>query len=209
MYHLTLTKTDAGRAEIRARALPLSRAARNLLLIIDGAHDSAHWLRLVKGSAEADLQALLASGLVSAVEGGRPRQTVAPMAAADTRPAGLASASARTAVAPAAAMRLPASVEHGASDGPPSAPPDAGTLSGAALVDALQRTSFRELYDRLTAEARPRLGLIAGYRAILAVERATDVAALRDVALQFIAQVRESNGEQASLEVAQRLVSGR
>jgi hypothetical protein len=29
------SKTDAGRAEIRARTLPLSRTARNLLLVLD------------------------------------------------------------------------------------------------------------------------------------------------------------------------------
>ena len=34
MFDLLHSKTDAGRAEIRARALPLSRAARNLLLVL-------------------------------------------------------------------------------------------------------------------------------------------------------------------------------
>jgi len=57
-------KTDAGRAEIKARALPLSRTARNLLLIIDGSRPLSEWLGLVHGATEADVEGLLAQGLI-------------------------------------------------------------------------------------------------------------------------------------------------
>ena len=46
-------KTEAGRAEIKARALPLSRTARNLLLILDGSRPVNEWLGLVHGASEA------------------------------------------------------------------------------------------------------------------------------------------------------------
>ena len=58
------SKTEAGRAEIRARALPLSRTARNLLLIIDGSRPANEWIGLVHGATEADLEGLLAQGLI-------------------------------------------------------------------------------------------------------------------------------------------------
>jgi hypothetical protein len=59
------TKTEAGRAEIRARALPLSRTARNLLVIIDPSRTAQEWLTLVQGATEADLAMLLDHGLVA------------------------------------------------------------------------------------------------------------------------------------------------
>lgn len=61
-------RTEAGRHEVRARAAPLSRAARNLLLIIDASKAAGEWLTLVHGSTSADLQQLIDAGLI-AVEG--------------------------------------------------------------------------------------------------------------------------------------------
>lgn len=65
MLDLAYQKTDAGRAEIKARALPLSRSARNLLLVIDASKSGRQWLGLVQGVAEADLAYLLEQGLVA------------------------------------------------------------------------------------------------------------------------------------------------
>jgi hypothetical protein len=79
---------------------------------------------------------------------------------------------------------------------PPGAAPPAPSLEAAG---------FRSLYDFLTAQARPRLGLIKGYRAVLDIERCTDVAELRRHALRFIEQVREVQGEAAAREVARDL----
>jgi hypothetical protein len=59
------TKTESGRAEIRARALPLSRAARNLLHVIDASKPAGDWLRLVTGTTEADLTMLSQHGLIA------------------------------------------------------------------------------------------------------------------------------------------------
>lgn len=74
-------KTDAGRAEIKARALPLSRSARNLLLVIDGNKPARQWLSLVQGVVEADLAYLLEQGLIGAAAAAPPRAAAAAPAA--------------------------------------------------------------------------------------------------------------------------------
>lgn len=96
MIDLLHSKTDAGRAEIRARALPLSRAARNLLLVLDASKPAGEWLRLVAGATEADLEALRQQGLI-APQGadGRalpPQPPAAPAAAPAPAPAPVAPA---------------------------------------------------------------------------------------------------------------------
>ncbi|MFG6485275.1 hypothetical protein ACG04R_01255 [Roseateles sp. BYS78W] len=83
MLDLLHSKTEAGRAEIRARALPLSRAARNLLLVLDATKPAGEWLRLVAGATEADLEALRQQGLIVPQGGYAPpaAQPPAPVAA--------------------------------------------------------------------------------------------------------------------------------
>ena len=61
-------KTEAGRNEIRSRALALSRTARNLLLVIDATKTGEEWVSLVNGATQADLDLLLSHGLVEAHE---------------------------------------------------------------------------------------------------------------------------------------------
>jgi hypothetical protein len=91
------SKTEAGRAEIRARAVPLSRAARNLLLVLDASKTAGEWLRLVTGATEADLDTLREQGLIAPL-GGAGSAPPAP-----TAPAPAPSASAPAAPAPAPA----------------------------------------------------------------------------------------------------------
>ena len=59
-----LLKTDAGHQEIRARVMSLSRPARTLLVLADGARDAEQLLAMVKGASAADVQARLDAGLV-------------------------------------------------------------------------------------------------------------------------------------------------
>lgn len=96
------SKTDAGRAEIRARALPLSRAARNLLLVLDASKPAAQWVSLVTGATEADFQTLREHGLI-APQGGAARSP----APAPAQPAPTSAAPAPVA-APAPAAEAPA-----------------------------------------------------------------------------------------------------
>jgi len=58
-------RTEAGRAEIRAKALPLSRPARNLLLVLDSSCSGAQWVAKVQGSSAADLQQLIDAQLIA------------------------------------------------------------------------------------------------------------------------------------------------
>jgi len=146
-------KTETGRDEIRARAHALSRPARNLLLCIDGTRTGSDWLGLVGGSTEADLDQLVAQGLVG----------------------------------PA-----PGSVAGEAPRGP-------------TLQEALQLLSYRELYDRLTAQARQRFGLIKGYRTVLEIERCAGADEIRALAVRFVADVRAAQGEAAARALAREL----
>ena len=150
-----LAKTDAGRTEIQRKSLPLSRPARNLLLIIDAGRPAQDWIALVQGASPADLQELLRAGLV-----------------AD-----------HTALAP---------------------PQPAPRMS---LAQALESKSYRTLYDRITAEARPRLGLIKGYKLILEVERCSGPAEIRALAQRFVEQVRAADGDAAAVALAQTLLA--
>nr|WP_316641363.1 hypothetical protein [uncultured Roseateles sp.] len=73
------TKTEAGRAEIKSRALALSRSTRNLLLVLDGSRTAREWLGLVQGVAEADIAFLLEHGLIGST-GAVPAVAPAPVA---------------------------------------------------------------------------------------------------------------------------------
>ncbi len=101
------SKTDAGRAEIRARALPLSRAARNLLLVLDATKPAGDWLRLVAGATEADLEALRQQGLIVPQGGPAPSGVAPPAAAATPAPAPTPAAAPAAAAAPAPAGGSP------------------------------------------------------------------------------------------------------
>jgi hypothetical protein len=71
-------RTEAGRDEIRAKALPLSRPARNLLLVMDGSCTGAQWVAKVQGCSDGDLQQLIDAQLIA--------PTAAPVAAAVPAP---------------------------------------------------------------------------------------------------------------------------
>jgi hypothetical protein len=94
------SKTEAGRAEIRARALPLSRSARNLLLVLDASKPAGEWLRLVAGATQADLEALRQQGLIAPQGGSEAAPARAPAPPAAPTPV--------AAPAPAAAAPAPA-----------------------------------------------------------------------------------------------------
>jgi len=62
-------RTDAGKIEIRAHSVKLSRPARNLLLVIDGSCSGDAWIGKVNGSTPADLEVLIAAKLIAPVAG--------------------------------------------------------------------------------------------------------------------------------------------
>ncbi|PND38616.1 hypothetical protein C1O66_14505 [Paucibacter aquatile] len=154
MLEQAYTKTEQGRAEIKNRALPLSRSLRNLLLVIDDSKSAQQWLGLVQGITAADIAFLIDQGLI------------APTARAGSA-AGLA---------PAA----------------PQAP-------------ALPSLDYQALYAYLTGAAREHLGLIKGYRWVLDVERCGDLPALQQLALRFVDEVRQAQGDAVAFKVRQSL----
>ena len=169
-------KTEAGRAEIRLRALPLSRPARNLLLIIDASRSGQDWLALVQGCAPGELQALLAAGLL------------APAGAADAAlPVGRPTATAAT-----------------AADKPGARADAAPRMS---LAEALQTKDHRVLCERMMIEARPRLGMVKSYWLALEVDHSVSPADVRALALRFVEQVRELQGDAAALALVQVLLA--
>jgi hypothetical protein len=177
-------KTETGRAEVRGRTQTLTRQARNLLLIIEPARPAAEWASMVQGCGLAELQALLAAGLIApaAAVGIAPTAPAVPAPSpAATPPAGPA--------APSAPLAQPL---------PPTRVP---------LSQALARLGYRTLYDRITALARPRLGLFKGYRLILEVERCSGPDEVRALALRFVEQVREVDGEAAAQALAEQLAA--
>ncbi len=108
MLDILYAKTEAGRAEIRARALPLSRTARNLLLVLDASKAASDWLRLVAGATEADFDMLRQHGLIAEQNAAGQRMAApAPTPAAAPTPTPTpAPAAAPAAQAPAAGSPL-------------------------------------------------------------------------------------------------------
>jgi hypothetical protein len=68
-------RTEAGKAEIRAHGIKLSRPARNLLMVIDASCSGDAWIAKVNGSTQADLEVLIAARLI-APQGGSSAKTV-------------------------------------------------------------------------------------------------------------------------------------
>ena len=185
-------KTEAGRHEIRQRALPLLRPARNLLLIIDPSRSAAEWLGLVQGCDRAALQALQDAGLVADLVAGR---------VADIGPAGAGT------LGVAGAPRSPGSSGPPSASGAPAPPGAAAAPPRMSLAQALEHRSYSALYDRITAEARPRLGLIKAYKVIMEVERCSGPPEIRALAQRFVDQVRDLHGDAAAMVLAQVLIA--
>ena len=79
---LIWAKTDAGRAEMQARALVKERAQRNLLLVIDGKTPAEALLSKLVGVSAADFEMLASLGLIEPVAAPAPPPRPAPAPAA-------------------------------------------------------------------------------------------------------------------------------
>ena len=62
-------RTEAGKAEIRAHSVKLSRPARNLLMVIDASCSGDAWVGKVNGSTPGDLEVLIAAKLIAPQSG--------------------------------------------------------------------------------------------------------------------------------------------
>jgi len=172
MLDQSYTKTDAGRAEIKARALALSRSTRNLLLVLDGSRTARDWLGLVQGVAEADIAFLLEHGLIAAAGAAIPA----------------VAAGAAVAATPPAPMAAPTS--------PPPPPAQHNSAFGEPpLLDHAQ------LYAYLSNHATKQLGLMKGYLFVLEVEQCQDLAALQALALTLVERVQQNKGAEAAAQL--------
>lgn len=202
-------KTEAGRQAIRDRAqAQLSRPARNLLLIIDGQRTGAEWVGLVNGSSEADLQQLIDGGLIEPAKGGAGGSTSASAPAPTPAPASVAGTTApQPQPEPPAAGEAPAASPR--ASGPVNAELDALQASlnedTRPVPERLQTVSYRHLYDTMTSQARPLLGLIKGYRMVLDVEKCNGPEEIRRLALRFINEVRGAQGVGAAYRITEQL----
>jgi hypothetical protein len=76
-----------------------------------------------------------------------------------------------------------------------------------SLAQALQTKSHPTLSARISAEARPRLGLLKGYKLILEAERCRTPDEIRALAQRFVTQVRVADGDAAAVALAQVLLA--
>ena len=76
-----------------------------------------------------------------------------------------------------------------------SAAAGSSSAAGPGLAQVLQSLSYQQLYDLITSQARPRLGLIKGYKMVLEVERCNGPEEIRALAARFVDLVREVQGE--------------
>lgn len=184
------TKTEAGREEIRTRSRGLSRTLRNLLLMVDGTRSSAYLVGHIQGIGAADLERLAAEGLIEALPD--------PVAAA--RPVELDLSLDTLAGALAEAVpAVPELPEPGPAAAPPAGPED------PELRAAVEALSYQQLYKLLTEQSRERLGMIRGYKLALDVERTQSLEGLQNLAVQFVATVREIRGEGAAIDLRRAL----
>lgn len=215
------TKTAAGHAEIQQRAQPLSRAARNLLLLINESHSAEHWLTQIRGVTGPDLEHLVTLGLIApvspsnlspATRSATPK-TPPPAAPAASPPAAHDPAAGTRPAQGAHAAAVP-SVLDGSGDTVPSAfADDDGEDSAAAawrdLQTAIRTSEYTPLYDALTRHAKSQLGLVKGYKFTLQVEQCADLDSLRDLARQFSNTLRNERGMAAVEKFRSSLIDAR
>lgn len=217
------TKSPRGRQALRERDHALPRSTRNLLLILDASRPVRHWLAMVRGADWSDVAVLSRAGFIEPVAApGAPetRPMLGGELQADFRPSDFhlsmvtadddlvlmerrsVSAAPRPVVAPVRPVPIrPVVAEEIDSGFMPLdrlAPAVAPATGGAPL-------GYADLYDGLNALVRQSLGLFAGYRYALRIERARDVIELRRVAQDFIHDVHQRHGESVGRVVQRAL----
>lgn len=185
-------KTDAGRREMQTRSLVNARPQRNLLLLIDGKRTEEELLASVVGTQAADFLALRDLGLIASPEHPAP-------AAASIAPAPL----------PMEA-RAPERIDAAHPLSAPHASPPANDAQDVAVElpkFAPTAPSFDHLSKTLTALIASELGL-RGFALTLALERASGIEALLEVADRVVTQIGHRKGEVAA-DKARRALFGR
>lgn len=199
-------KSEAGRAEIKTRALVQGRIARNLLLVIDPSKTGGQWLGMVQGATQADLSLLLEHGLVAPAAGAARAVAASSVAGAGVG-AGTGAGAAGSPPSRSAGSLSVSSPAPSSTVAPGSVPTASrpmavtGTRPMGAPVSSLD---FQQLYTALTVFAKQQ-GLLKGYRLALEVEQCTDFEQLQTLALDVVDRIRASKGDAAAHELRETL----
>lgn len=207
------TKTEAGRDEIRTRALKLSMAMRAILLMVDGHRSVADLRSFIAGSkAPADaLDVLLAQGLIAATR----EPAAAPSAASgDAVPAEAAPAAPPSYGAQPASLHTPTAApatppdavtvppDPGSTTAPPAGP---DTASHGELGDP--RTPFDRLYTAMNEIVRDFLPAHRRYFLQLKIERCSTAEELLEVLHDLRLALAKARGDAFASDVVARLRS--
>jgi hypothetical protein len=79
--------------------------------------------------------------------------------------------------------------------------------AGMSVHEAVAHLSYDQLYTLLTSQARERLGLFAGYKFVLDVEKCANIEQLRALAERFLTLVKQHQGEAAERQMRMALVA--
>ena len=201
------TKTEAGREEIRTRALKLSMPMRAILLMVDGQRTVADLRGIIAGSkAPADtLDTLLMQGFIAGT------REPAPAGPAPTQPAPMPSSPAPR--APGPVMDTVASTNSGAPNIPlVTAQP--APVAQSATTDAVShgelgdpRTRFDRLYTAVNEIVRDFLPAHRRYFIQLKIERCNTAEELLEVLHDLRLSLAKARGDAFAQDVIARLRS--
>lgn len=171
-------KTEAGRVEMQAKALVKERPQRNLLLLIDGQKSEEMLLANVAGIKPDDFTTLEALGLIEPLGG------------------------------PAGQMARPAVVPASVPVSAPAAPLTALAVDTVdILTDGGASPDHAHFSEMLTQLISKELGL-RGFTLTLALEKASSMEELVDVANLAIEQIRDRRGAPAAQAAHKALFGG-
>ena len=160
---------------MQARAHPLGRPVRNLLIVINDSRTIDEWLTGVNGVTAGDVNLLRELGLIAEVGAS------STPASSPAKPGDLREGAAKPAVAtPRAAA--------------PAAPAAADTGDWQRTQQVIRLASYSALYDALNSIGKAKLGLVKGYRFALEVEKCSGPEEIRTLALKFAEQLRVDHG---------------
>ena len=196
-------KTDAGRLEMQSRLHVRERPRRNLLLLIDGVRSQESLLAGLLGISAADFEALRQLELIEVVSSAGaaalPTPTLTATAAATTTTtsaSGPAQPSVAAATGPTAGLVAPARPMVG-----PLPEADPRPAAAPAAAEALDYAQFTAELTRLIST---HLGL-RGFVLTLAVEKASTIEELRDVAQRVLDLIRQRKGDAVATEARKTL----
>ncbi len=198
------TKTEAGREEIRTRALKLSMPMRAILLMVDGQRTVADLRTIIAGSkAPVDtLDALLAQGFIAGTRQAIPAAS-APMQSAAMPPSAPAPVTmyAPPVASVSAAVAQPASTQLGQT----AQPATADAASHGELGDP--KTRFDRLYTATNEIVRDFLPAHRRYFIQLKIERCNTAEELLEVLHDLRVALAKTRGDAFASDVVARLRS--